>query len=149
MNDLKAFITKSNRIEGIIRPPTKNEISATQKFLALKELKIDDVCALVDVYAPGKKLRLHPGMDVRVGSYYPPSGGMGIGIALKALLEKINAGTINPWTAHLDFESLHPFEDGNGRSGRAIWAWHMRYISWMEIGFLHAWYYQTLKNVDR
>jgi len=42
---------------------------------------------------------------------------------------------------HLDYEHLHPFTDGNGRSARMLWAWQMREFP---LGFLHTFYYQAL-----
>ena len=52
--------------------------------------------------------------------------------------------------AHVAYETLHPFTDGNGRSGRALWAKHMLADGqdgyWLERGFLHTFYYQSLEN---
>ena len=57
-------------------------------------------------------------MDVRVGSYVPPKGGEHIREMLGALLDDINSELIDAWNAHIQYESIHPFSDGNGRSGR-------------------------------
>ena len=53
--------------------------------------------------------------------------------------------TEGAWQTHNDYENLHPFTDGNGRSGRMLWAWQMRNDDdAMARGFLHTFYYQTL-----
>lgn len=52
----------------------------------------------------------------------------------------------DPWKMHVAFEKLHPFMDGNGRTGRALWAWHMKQLGLdpFALSFLHRFYYQTL-----
>jgi hypothetical protein len=144
---LADFIRESNRIEGIYRAPTRAEIAATQTFLDLPTLTIADVAGLVTVYQPGAILRDQPGLNVRVGNYVAPPGGPEIPIALKTLLGRINAGPILPWEAHVAYETLHPFTDGNGRSGRAIWLWQHLGVS--PLGFLHEFYYETLSCIRR
>ena len=49
------------------------------------------------------------------------------------------------YVLHCRYESLHPFTDGNGRSGRALWLWMMGGIEEAPLGFLHTWYYQSLE----
>ena len=52
-----------------------------------------------------------------------------------------------PYDIHRRYETLHPFMDGNGRSGRILWAWQMIHHDirpGLSLGFLHAFYYQTL-----
>lgn len=97
------------------------------------------------VYAPGKPLRDRSGMNVRVGFYVAPPGGPEIGKRLTAILKAANKGA-DPWRTHVDFEKLHPFCDGNGRTGRAIWAWQMKRNGRdpFALPFHHRWYYETL-----
>lgn len=142
------FVFESNRIEGIFRPPTTEEVSATEGFLALPEVRPVDVCALVGVYQPGAVLRDRVGLDVRVGKYYPPEGGPHIANWLVQFLTSLP--TLHPWNAHREYEGMHPFTDGNGRSGRAVWAWQMiRRREGLSLGFLHRFYYQTLELSGR
>jgi Fic family protein len=39
--------------------------------------------------------------------------------------------------AHVRFEDLHPFEDGNGRTGRLIYLWHRQKLG-LPIHIIHA-----------
>lgn len=147
INRLTDFVRESNRIEGIDRPPTTEEIHATGLFLE-GFCTTSKLCILQAVYTPSKPLRLGRGMDVRVGNHVAPPGGERIGFELDRICARANSSWGNPWQQHIEFENLHPFMDGNGRTGRALWAWQMRFLGRdpFALPFLHRWYYQTLEN---
>lgn len=146
--NIEEFVRESNRIEGITRDPTGNEIDATAIFLNVAFPKTADLEALVAAIAPGHRLRDKYGLDVRVGDHIAPRGCPEIRAALDTLMARVADGAdlYHPWQAHIDYEALHPFTDGNGRSGRALWLWQMQTAP---IGFLHQFYYQTLSNIRR
>lgn len=136
---------ESNHIEGIHRDPTFTEVEATEQFLLLRAPCVEALQRLALVYQPNAHLRDQPGMNVQVGGYLPPRGGREIARQLRVLLNKITDAT--PFEFHTAYEALHPFMDGNGRTGRALWAWQMLRLEGsrgLNLGFLHKFYYQTL-----
>ena len=148
--DIEKFVRESNLIEGILRDPTGiiPEIAAHELLITLPTVTVSDLCNFVNVIAPGHLLRNKTGVDVRVGSHYPPPGG----IMVEALLEKLlteDERFVFPFTYHRTYETLHPFTDGNGRSGRALWLRQMLRRGWKcRSGFLQTFYYQALANGD-
>jgi hypothetical protein len=132
------FVSESNRIEGIPRV-LPYEIAAHEKLLAIKSLVVADVVEFVEAVAHAP-IRARDGMDVRVGLHLPPKGGPEIVTALESLIRKGG----HPYDLHCAYETLHPFMDGNGRSGRALWLRHMGGIEQAPLGFLHHFYYQSL-----
>lgn len=150
MNQATKFIVESNQIEGILRPPTKEELDEFYRFMALDAVNVDEMKRFVKVYQPNALLRDRAGLDVIVGSYRPVGGGRLVFEKLAGLLDDCNLDEDgnNAFLHHVRYERLHPFTDGNGRSGRMLWAWQMRNQAWAtKISFLHRFYYQAL-NVD-
>jgi hypothetical protein len=156
---LTDFLIESNLIEGIARGPIvlSEEEEVARLFLGLDWIEINDLENLVNALAgPKAGLRRRLGMDVMVGNYLPPRGGSGIANQLSELLVTAYRGRSvlscdsSAWRkrahwVHLQYEKLHPFMDGNGRSGRLLWLWSMGGIERAPLGFLHHFYYQTLE----
>ena len=148
---LTDFVRESNRIEDIHRDPSPVEMIAHMAFLKLLRVHTIDLEQFVEKIQPGAQLRREVGMDVCVGNYNPPPGGLAIADRLEELLvwgEDLSpSDTLLIWHYHLEYEQLHPFTDGNGRSGRALW---LRQVGGTApLGFLHSFYYQTLAEGDK
>lgn len=150
---LLTFIRESNVIENIKRRTKAIEVVAHREFLACDQISVHDLERFVERIG-GKPLRRTEGMNVSIvdrGSgrvlHAPPPGGPAVEGDLRELLIKAERGDHTPFETHCAYETLHPFLDGNGRSGRVLWAWQMLREGRMPFGisFLRAFYYQALQ----
>lgn len=142
--DLTDFVLESNKVEGLHHSPKSSrfqeELEAHEWFVNLGSLRVSTLQEFVSIIQPDAFLRIALGIDVKVGDHFPPRGGPSIEIRLSVILEDMEIN--GPHKTHLAYENLHPFTDGNGRSGRVLWLWQMGGVA--PLGFLHSFYYQTL-----
>lgn len=145
------FLRESNEIEGIKAGPTDAQVLLFREFLKFDSLNYESVCSLVAAFQPGARLRTRPEdfVTIRGSKHQPPGGGMHIMYAFEDILGRISSepSMYPPFYAHGQYESLHPFTDGNGRSGRAIYAWHclrLKDSSVFDLGFLKHFYFAAL-----
>jgi hypothetical protein len=144
------FAKESNKIEGITDLKRQHiHANAIEQLLSLdRVLCTADVDEFVYAIQPNAEFRLFPGMDVRVGHHMPIRGGKTVQSIMCMVLSAISRNDNSAHQNHIAYESLHPYTDGNGRSGRALWLWQMhKYEGYKgELLFLHKWYYQTLQE---
>lgn len=109
----------------------------------------------------GRGARKHPGAykseqnyigDERRGQvYYVPIAPEQLAPAMASLVDFVSHGTMRPLLrtaiAHVEFEALHPFEDGNGRVGRmliTLMLWNFKVLS--EPNFFVSGYFENHKD---
>ena len=148
--EVTSFVRESLRIEGIGREPWYEEVCVTRKFLNDAVVGLAELATLVGTYEPSARLRHAQGMDVRVGDYVPPRGGEHIAERLNEIIVAAETGAADAWSTYVVYEALHPWTDGNGRSGRALWARrHLREGGDLSQLFQNAFHYQTLRRYAR
>lgn len=149
--ELLEFARESNRIEKIYSEHRAHvHASALKQFLELDSLSIENLLWFVQQIEPEALLRIYPGQQVMIAGQYGCDPLL-VRKRLEDLLVLVNDREVlaDPWKIHNDYEIIHPFEDGNGRSGRALWLWIMvhRWNWRFQLpGFLQAYYYQTLQH---
>lgn len=105
-----------------------------EKRASTARIQHEDILTLHRILAEGVMDQGDAGryrsIPVRVGSYLPPGPGAVSGL-MKELLDWWNdaSGELSPVLSsaivHYRFEAIHPFADGNGRTGRALALWEL------------------------
>lgn len=105
-----------------------------EKNAAKKTLRHEDIFTLHRILAEGVMDQGDAGryrtIAVRVGNYFPPAAGDVSGLIMELLdwwnKESVKLSpVISSAILHHRFESIHPFADGNGRTGRALALWEL------------------------
>jgi Fic family protein len=132
------FLQESNEIEGIEFPEAAYLLEKTGnlhidnstralKFVeenASKPLSSKLVLDLHQIQMhnilPEAEAGAWRNMNVMIGGDIPPSPAV-LHYHMADWISK--AMSLDPLKAHYWFEQIHPFSDGNGRTGRLLWAW--------------------------
>jgi Fic family protein len=127
---LTDYVRESNAIEGIYDEAEIDRSMVAWEYLENLEAKLTHgiICRVQKVITLHQALQPHQRgyyrdlsqTNVTVGNYLPPHYAMVQGLMDNWLLDYEELG---PWKAHARFESIHPFVDGNGRTGRMLMWW--------------------------
>jgi len=122
------FLLESNAIEGEYSEEAMNDAVFAWEFAKyIAELNFDNILMIHRLLMKRTRpdiagiLRKVP---VRVGNYFPPNPGEVRRLLMMWVWDYGKAkNRIDIIKAHIKFEKIHPFEDGNGRVGRIILNW--------------------------
>ena len=141
--DIKKYIQESNAIEDIYsQEEVKQSLVAWRYLNSLKTISHYDICRIQKIITlhqtdlrPNERgyYRSFSKVDVRVGKNKLPSY-KHVDKLMESWLKDLPKMT--PLLAHVRFESIHPFVDGNGRVGRMLYWWHCGLINKKPILYL-------------
>ena len=131
--DVKKYIKSSNEIEGIY-----SEEEDAQSLLAWAYLDSKKTLSHADIMRVQKMITLHQtDLQPNQRGYYRGMAGNNVNVSVGGrnapdhsyVPELMNGWLLDiaemtPLVSHIRFESIHPFVDGNGRTGRMIY-WYI------------------------
>lgn len=135
MKHIRKYITESNLIEDVSDPKEVDQsLHAWEELAKTKELTHRIIQKTQKIITINQK-NLRPDQrgyyrsmsktNVSVGGRAAPDHSMVNDLMNKWLFD---VPKMTPLVAHIRFEAIHPFADGNGRTGRMIYWWHCKQL---------------------
>lgn len=131
--EVREYIKESNAIEDIFDETEVEQSLKAWNYLDSLGPVIShkDICEVQKIIVANQPLldnekgfyRSHNGVWVSVGGVQAPAPSRVDNLIQKWLLDLPKMSTL---VAHIRFEYVHPFVDGNGRTGRMLYWWHCR-----------------------
>lgn len=129
--NIEEYIHESNAIEGIY-----SDEQDAQSLVAWDYLKDEPILTFENIaLLQGKITLLQPDLRDEYKGVYRSTPKINVIIAgrlapdpelVDVLIQNfiLDYPALDPLAAHIRFEMIHPFVDGNGRTGRMIYWWH-------------------------
>lgn len=124
------YIRESNLIEGI--DSASEDLKSWDAWRWLRKQEVITQPVLLELHkriTKGQLPKTQSGhyrtVNVYVGDDMPPPPQIAQGQIYGLLMDLADHWqTLDPRDVHVRFEKIHPFIDGNGRTGRMLWWWH-------------------------
>lgn len=132
---MEEHIRHSNLIEGIDDPEQDQQSLRAWEWLEKeKHISHGMIQALQGQITHGhlepQYVGVYRPIQVYVGSHIPPAPAMVPSMMYSWGMNMNNDWkTLDPKMMHVQFETIHPFVDGNGRTGRMLMWWHQKKLN--------------------